>query len=89
MQRLLKSSKFWALVAGLIMLVAVATFGQGTVQEWAGKLSVWLAFIAPVVYAIMTGLEDALSDGVLSVDEIINLIKQVLDEWLAEDEPVE
>ena len=69
------------------MLVAVATFGQGEVQDWAGKLSVWLAVIAPVVYAIMTGLEDALSDGVLTLDEIIELIKQVLDEWASTDEP--
>lgn len=84
MSRLIKSSKFWALAFGILTLVAVAIFGQGDVQEWAAKLAAVLTAVAPVVYAVMTGLEDALSDGTLSLDELIALIKDVLDELNSE-----
>lgn len=85
MQRLAKSSKFWALIFGAIGLIAAAAIGDAKVADIAKQLLGVYAVLAPVVYAIMAGLEDALSnDGQLSMEELIALIKSVLDEINAE-----
>lgn len=85
MQRLAQSSKFWALIFGAIGLILASVVGDAKVADVAKQLLGVYAVVAPIVYAIMAGLEDALkNDGQITVDEIIDLIKQVLDEINAE-----
>lgn len=82
MIRLLYSSKFWALAVGAIALIAQAVFGVQNEQADVLVKQVLVAYaaIAPVVYAIMTGLEDAFADGQVSLEELIELVKDIINQ---------
>lgn len=80
MSRLIKSSKFWSLVIGGIVLALSAIFGWGDEQAEAiikQVMAVYLA-AAPIIYALMTGLEDAFADGVVDLDELVEILKDMI-----------
>lgn len=80
MERLLKSSKFWVLVLGAVGLLAGMAFGPEKVKESFSQLAAIYALAAPLVYNVMTGIEDALSDGQITLEEIIEMLVEVLNE---------
>lgn len=82
MERLLKSSKFWSLVIGGVSLLLVQIFGQTNeeLKTLLDQISVLYLAAAPVILAIMNGVEDAFSDGSFDLEDLIQIIRDLLDE---------
>lgn len=82
MIRLVYSSKFWALLIGGVVLGISAALGWNDAQaeETIKQVLAVYAAVAPVIYAIMTGLEDALSDGSIDLEELAQILKDLLSE---------
>ena len=81
MQRLLNSSKFWALVIGGVSLLLTQLFGQNNdFKELLDNISVLYMVAAPIVLAVMNGIEDAFGDGIVDLEELARIVKELLDE---------
>lgn len=96
MQRLLRSSKFWASVMGLVALIIAALVGPDQVADGAEKAIPIFAMIAPIVFAVLTAFEDfaeKIRSGEIDLSSdsafrefLMELIKEVLDALQNQDE---
>ena len=88
MQRLIKSSKFWLLVFGLIILIFMR-FGvtNADVSDALTQITALYAVVGPVIVAIMNALEDiAEKGGEISFEDLAQVLKEILEEMLNDKE---
>ncbi len=84
MSRLIKSSKFWLVVFGGVVLVVVnAGVSNADAQAFISQVLALYAAIAPVLVALFNALEDvAEKSGSIDVDWLLTALRDLLNEIL-------
>lgn len=80
MQRLLHSSKFWALVMAVLTTGAVGIFGDAAVQDVVNEIFPILLAVSGVVYALTTAFEDGMGRH-YSIGDILSLGTELTTEF--------